>query len=399
MSSVRVTPAGRFELTIRSKLLPKRIFMTFDTKKEAEDYGQQLDQLLAAGVVPAGLLEPDSAPKPTERLRYMLSAWMNSGQPAATDMNVLELLYQEVGKMLIVEVTYKWAEAWVRRMKLQQNYAPGTIRKRIGSLSRCLDWWLRQHPDAMVGNPLKLLPRGAAVYTAKDRLDIEALNQSSGSGVIKVAKEDVQRDRRLLPGEQESIDRTLLGEKRADRERSIKMDDAKALRALFHLVVYTGLRQREAYTLRRGQFNLQSKVIRARVSKQWHGRVKWREVPIRPELFPVLDEYLQSLPDDGPEQIVFPWWNGEDEELARVSSRLSNRFATLFAYSGCEGISEHDLRHEATCRWFELRNPKTGDWLFRDVEIHKIMGWAAGSKMAQRYASFRAEDLAARMWA
>lgn len=141
-------------------------------------------------------------------------------------------------------------------------------------------------------------------------------------------------------------------------------------------------------------------MIRAKASKQWHGKVKYREVPIRPELFGVLEAYLHALPDEGEQQLVFPWWNGDERalELVRVSSRLSNRFASLFGYAQCEGLTEHDLRHEATCLWFEMRG-KAGDWMFREVEIHRIMGWAPGSKMAQRYASFRAEDLAARMFA
>ncbi len=37
--------------------------------------------------------------------------------------------------------------------------------------------------------------------------------------------------------------------------------------------------------------------------------------------------------------------------------------------------------------------------MFRDAEINEIMGWAPGSKMTARYASFRGEDLAARLWA
>ncbi|WP_128422726.1 tyrosine-type recombinase/integrase [Delftia tsuruhatensis] len=374
--------------------------MTFDDQAEAEQYGQQVDQLLAAGVVPAGLVQQNaSAPKPTERLRFVLIAWINTGQPAATDIPVLELLVDEVGKVLIADLTYKWVEAWVRSLKLERNFAPGTIRKRVGSLSRCLDWWLRQHPDAMVGNPLRLLPKGAASYTPKDRADIEALNRAAGDQVKpKVAKEDVQRERRLLPGELERIERVLAGERRPDRERTIKLDDAPALRAMFLLIMYTGLRLREAYTLRHVQFGMATRVIRVKASKQWHGKVKYREVPMRPELFGVLEAYFQTLHVEGEHQLVFPWWNGEEDarELARVSSRLSNRFASVFAYAQCDGLTEHDLRHEATCLWFEMRNKK-GDWMFREAEIHRIMGWAPGSKMVQRYACFRAEDLALRM--
>jgi len=56
MPSVRRTPLGRYELTIASKLLPRRVYLTFDSEKEARDYGQQCAKWLKAGIVPEGLL-------------------------------------------------------------------------------------------------------------------------------------------------------------------------------------------------------------------------------------------------------------------------------------------------------------------------------------------------------
>lgn len=402
MASVRETRPGRFELTIRNKLLPKPVYLTFETRKEAEDYGRQVDQLLAAGVVPQALVgDRQQQVKPTERLRYIIGAWMATGQPAKSDMEILELLQAELGKVLIADVTYPWAEAWVKSMKISQekNYAPSTIRKRIGSLSRCLDWWLRQSKDVNFGNPLKLLPRGLAAYNGKDREEIERANSAAAPGAKQlVVRADVSRERRLIPGEAEKIQRAMAGEKRSDRERALTASDMQQLSVLLELILWTGVRLREGYTLTRSQVVLMARKIRVRTSKQWHGKTKWRDVPIRPELLPTLESYLSSLSDEGPEQLIFPFWNGDPEELTRTSNRLSNRFKTVFSYADCDGLTEHDLRHEATCRWYEMRHPVTGDWMLREVEIPKIMGWEPGSKMPQRYASFRAEDLAARMY-
>lgn len=402
MASVRRTPRGRYELTIRNRLLPKPVYLTFDTEPEARAYGDQVDRLLAAGVVPTDLVRQDVQPKHTERLRYIIGAWMASGQPSASDMDLLALLQVELGRVVIADVTYAWAEAWVRAMKLDQdkNYAPSTIRKRIGALSRCLDWWLRQAKDVNFGNPLKLLPRGLAAYSSKDGQDVAALNAAAaedGGKSIRV-RVDVHRERRLRPGEFDKITAALAGAQRPDRERPLSGEDRPALAMLFTLIVWTGLRLREAYTLARGQVNLEARKIAVSTSKQWHGRVKWRDVPIRPELLAPLAQYLQSLPDDGAQQLIFPFWGGDPAELAKVTGRLSARFRTVFEYAGCDGLTEHDLRHEATCRWYEMRDPRTGGWLLREVEIPAILGWAPGSKMPQRYASFRAEDLAARMY-
>ena len=56
-------------------------------------------------------------------------------------------------------------------------------------------------------------------------------------------------------------------------------------------------------------------------------------------------------------------------------------------------MTEHDLRHEATCRWFELR-ALDGRWTFSDVEIARIMGWS-NLAMVLRYADEVAQEVAA----
>lgn len=85
------------------------------------------------------------------------------------------------------------------------------------------------------------MPKGAATYSAKDRSDIEALNAAVGGQTKpQLAKEDVRRERWLFPGELDRIERVLVGERRPDRERTIKLDDAPAMRAMFLLILYTG---------------------------------------------------------------------------------------------------------------------------------------------------------------
>jgi integrase len=74
---------------------------------------------------------------------------------------------------------------------------------------------------------------------------------------------------------------------------------------------------------------------------------------------------------------------------------LSQRFATLFDYAGVPDCTEHDLRHEATCRWVTLRDA-SGHWVFSETEVCKILGWS-DTRMMLRYASLRGEDLSARL--
>lgn len=402
MGAIRKTPTGNWELALRNKKLlgdGVRIFFTYDTEIDARADERMIEAAFADGKIPtlvkvklealaAGTGRQAVRPKWDEPVSAILRAWINNGHIAPSDEPVLHLLREEVGGLHFADLTYQWAEGWVERMKHTNNYAPGTIRKRIASLSRCLDWWLRRNPDLPHGNPLKLLPRGASTYTAKDA------RVAAESG--KQVKQDVVRDRRLLPGELDRIAAALRGEKRPDRERPLSAKDGLAFPTLFYVILYTGMRLREAYMLETSWVDLKRSIIRLRCSKQWYGREKWREVPIRPDLMPHLKARLAEI---GDAQRLFPFATDLSETgLARTSGRLSRRFASLFAYANCEGVTEHDLRHEATCQWYELRDA-AGNWMFRESEIEKIMGWEPGSKMPGRYASFRAEDLAKRLYA
>lgn len=375
---VRPTKNGNYELRIRNRLLPKDAYFTFDTEERASAYGTQLEELLRNGIVPKELV-PEKRIDGT--LGSIVRAWLDHGQHSRHDGDVLEVLLREIAPVKLEQFTYGWCEAWVRRMKLEANLAPGTIRKRIGALARAVDWHLRKTPDALVGNPLNLLPRGAASYSAKDAEEAVKLG--------KQPRIDIERSRRLEPGEHERILAAFAGAKRPDRERALGPDED--MRDLYLLIVNTGIRLREAYTICADQVS--EKTLRIRCSKQWHGRIAWRDVPMVKEIRPIMLARAARAPAKG---LIFPWWGGDLGELTRVTTQLSRRFGTAFDYAMCDDLTEHDLRHEATCRWYEMRD-KRGRWLFREAEIEKIMGWAPGSKTAKRYASFRAEDLADRL--
>lgn len=379
MALVRRTPAGHYELRIRSRLLPKDAYFTFDIESDAQQFGKQCDELLAAGVVPAALLK--EADKPLDTVARIVRAWRARGTLSAADDGVLDLVVDRLGSLRLDELTYHWAEQWLEELKRRDNLAPGTIRKRVGALNRAIDWYLRAHPDVQIANPLRLLPRGYATYTSADA---KALQRSG-----KQVREDEERDRRLSATEQARIEQALAGGRRPDRERPLRIEPAFVL--LYRLILGTGIRLREAYTLRRNQVG--ERTIRVQSSKRVDGAPAFRDVPLVRELRPLLAERVADM---APADLVFPWWDGNPETLPTVTSMLSRRFGTLFDYAGVCDMTEHDLRHEATCRWFEMRAPD-GNWLFREQEVRRIMGWSARSPMPARYASFRAEDLADRL--
>lgn len=390
MAHARKTKSGKWELTLRHPLLPGgRKYFTFDTEEEANSYAQQWRLMKAAGISPPPeLLAP--LEKRSLSVGYAVRKWAGSGQAAPTQQSPLGSLISEVGDVKLSDMSYTWLTGYIRDLKVKNNLSPGTIRHRIQALSRSIDEYLRHNPDSNVMNPCKLLPKGYSTYSEQDA----QLAIAAG----KAPKISVVRDRRLCDGEEQKIIDVLSGRLPENRERNLELKGGEALMTLFVLIVNTGLRLKEAYTLTRGQIDLESKIIRAQCSKQWRGRVSFRDVPMVPAVYRALEKHLLNNPMLSG-AYLFPFIEEDGaRDLKIVSQRLSSRFLKVFDYAGCEGLHEHDLRHEATCRWLEMRD-RTGNWLFRLEEVNKIMGWAPGSSMAQRYASFRGTDMANKIWA
>jgi integrase len=384
--SVSVQPRrGKHQLRVVHKLLPKPFFFTFDAEVTARDYGDKLQALLDKGIVPNELLAgPARTGDPL--LVDLIDAYKLAQPVAPSDEPVLDLVSKGVVGLRASKLTYAWAEAWVKGLKVKQNLAPSTIRKRVGSLARVLDWHLaheaQKGPDNVRANPLRLLREGYSQYSKEEG----KLARAEGGE----AKDDEERDRRLTPDEVKRISQALSGVKRPDRERALEHDPE--LEALFHLIVDTGLRLREAYRLRARQFDPARGIINVEGTNKRGGKRRLRVVPMKSAVRERMKKFLRGKK---PDELVFSFWDGNEESLARTTTKLSSRFKTLFEYAQVANCTEHDLRHEATCRWFELKNAK-GHWVFSDVEICKIMGWTS-TKMALRYLSLRGEDLASRL--
>jgi integrase len=367
-----------WQLRVRHRLLPRVFYHSFDTEIEARNYGEQLESLLARGIVPAELLaRPATQDDPL--LTQVLSAYSAVPSVSPSDDALLGVMMRDkpVIGLRLSGVTYRWAESYVAWLKSAEiNLAPGSIRKRIGAMGRALDWRIRSTTGdgaTPMANVLRLLPRGYSTYSKVD---------------TGTPRRDVQRDRRLSPEEGERIDAALTGVKRPDRERIYTDDPAFVL--LYRVIVDTGLRLFEAFRLRVDSIDLAKNIILVDGSKGHRGYVKPRVVPIKPALREPLRSWCA-----GRVGLLFPYWDGSPESRQATSSRLSRRFGNLFDYAQVPDFTEHDLRHEAACRWFELRD-SSGRWVFSDIEVARIMGWA-DLRMALRYASLRGEDLAARL--
>jgi integrase len=369
---------GKWQLRVIHKLLPTPFFHTFDTEIEARDYGAQLHALLQSGVVPMELSEGQKRGS-NPHLHKILSAYLDESNVAPTDRATVALLSKEVGDIRLQAVTTSWADAWVSRLKVECNLAPGTVRKRVESLARVIEWYKRKVGED-IANPLRIMPHGYALATQSEKSQIK----KSGWEV----RRDVQRDRRIDADEIARIRAALSGVVRDDRQRGMNVDPDFSL--LFELVLATGMRLSEAFGIRTNQIDFARWVIKVEGSKGHRGAIKHRVVPLLQSLRIPLKEFC-----NGKTGLIFNFWDGTPADKSKASARLSQRFRTLFDYARVPDCTEHDLRHTATCSWFELRDV-AGRWIFSEVEVCRLMGWS-DTRMALRYASMRGEDLSSRL--
>lgn len=367
---------GKWEFIIkRSGLLPKPIYLTFADEDEGDVYVRRLEMLLDRGVVPEEFAVAVNAKHP--RVRALIVDYRQTQAVSAADTDYLAVLLDRLPpKLELRQLTFDWVSSWVTSLKRIDNLAPSTIRHHVGALARCLDWVVAK--GAMPVNPLRQLPRGFAEYTAEDGR-IVARHKVGGA-----VKRTTERDRRLAPEEEARIRALLSGEKPLGRQRAFALNEEAALKAMFDLALESGMRMSEMYTLTIDQLDFPKRTIF--LSKTKNGNK--RQVPMTTVSQGLLQSYLGTRRQGQ----LFPWWSGERsiEEMKRCTSMLSGQFARVFDGAGCPDLRFHDLRHEATSRFFERTT-------LTDLQIAKITGHTDPRQLA-RYANLRGSDLAARLW-
>lgn len=367
MATIIKRPYG-FQLRISHKLLTKDLWATFDTREAAEQYGRQLEGLLAQGIVPAALLERDQPRHEIWTVQRCIAEYIRHNPVPLSEQKLLNAVMPSVEKLSTGSLNYEWAEGWIRDMKRINHLAPGTIRHRHGALARCFDWMLRKHSEIMAQNPLRLLKRGFATYT---NADIDILAKQGLEPRV-----DEERDRRLAPDEEQRIRRRLQGQ--ADELM------------LFELALQTAMRMRECYTIHLAQVDLVKRTIFLERTKNGSSR----QVPLPTPMVHLLSAYTKSRQPSitARRGRLLPFWSGDlsEEALNATTSNLSNKFGRIFMLAGAADLRFHDLRHEATCRLYEKTK-------LSDVQIARITGHK-DIRMLRRYASLRGSDLATHLW-
>jgi hypothetical protein len=138
MASIIKRPYG-FQLRIKHKLLPKDLWAAFDTREAAEQYGRQLEGLLAQGIVPAALLEREQPKTEIWTVQRCIVEYLRHNSVPVSEQKLLDTVLPTVARLSTRSLNYEWAESWVRDMKRNSHLAPSTIRHRHGALARCFD--------------------------------------------------------------------------------------------------------------------------------------------------------------------------------------------------------------------------------------------------------------------
>lgn len=356
----------------RAGVLDKPLYLTFDDEEEGDKYAARLDALLERGIVPTELRSPD---KPLT-VQQLIDRFLRDAHPSKKDIGALNTVVEARGSNPLTKIDSGWVDDWITEMKRVEKLAPATIRAKVGALARCTDWGMRKGFLVMPDHPLRTLPEGYAQYTKADE------------AVAGVKREDVERDRRLEPGEFEKILGVLEGGVLARKQRPLVLDHTRALRCLLVLALESAMRMREMFTLTIAQVDLPRRTVFLDKTKNGDKR----QVPLSSVALAELHGFIEGVHGAAHASTarLFPWWDGTPEDLDATSDYLSKLFIDIFTQAEAAGLKFHDLRHEATSRLFERTR-------LSDTQIMKITGHKS-QRMLMRYANLRASDLSQALW-
>lgn len=378
MAGKRKTRTGKWEFVVKKAgVLPKPLYLTFDTEADGVAYCARLEALLNKGIIPT----EHQIAQPILTIVSLVREYERDAHPSDKDRSAFGPMLKHHGTMPLDRINAAWVDGWISSMKRLEKLAPATIRARVGALARCTDWGVRKGLLQLPDNALRNLPDGYAQYTKTD------------AALAQGARRDIERDRRLEPGEYERILGVIDAGILPRKQRPVQLAHQAALRCLFVLATESAMRLRELFTLTINQVDLPRRTVFLEKTKNGDKR----QVPLSTVAVAALQVYLsvRDIPSGHVPALLFPWWSGEAGKEEDVSDKLSKLFGGerslgIFAEAGCHGLKFHDLRHEAVSRLFERTR-------LSDIQIMKISGHKS-QRMLMRYANLRGSDLAAALW-
>jgi integrase len=368
MAGKRKRPNGWEYVFKRAGVLDKPLYMTFSSETEGDAYAARLEALLDRGIVPT----EHQAENKITTLDALVSQYIRDAHPKPKDVAALGTVTKARGFTHLASINAGWVDDWITELKRVDKIAPATIRAKVGALARCCDWGMRKGLLLMPDHPLRTLPDGYAQYTQTD------------AAFAGTTRTDVERDRRLEPGEYEKILAVIDGGILHRKQRPLTLEHPDALRCMFILAVESAMRMREMYTLTVQQVDIQKRTVFLEKTKNGSKR----QVPMSSVAKALLEDRLKAVQGD----MLFPWV-GKDasaKTLRDTSDYLSKLYIGVFEQAGCVDLKYHDLRHEAVSRLFERTT-------LTETAIMRISGHRS-QRMLMRYSNLRGTDLAGSLW-
>ena len=332
MASLRARPgpSGRrvWQVRIKKRGYPE-LAKTFDLKTEATAWAKQIESEMDRGVfMSRAEAESTSLAELIDRYQHEITPQKRG---AAMERSHLRVIGQDpVVRGFISGITGKELTAYKnRRLKV---VSASTVNRELNILSHVFTVAAQEwHIHLPWGNPVRLLSR---------------------------PRVDDKRDRRLVGDEEKRL-----------LTAAETYGDAGEIGFIITWAIETAMRRGEIASMRWEHLDRKDRVLLIPETKNGTPR----QVPLSTVAFGVLDALPRRL--DG-------------RVLAIHAASISRAFAETCKAAGIEGLTFHDLRHEATSRLFEKGlNP---------MEVAAITGHKT-LQMLKRYTHLKAKDLVGRL--
>lgn len=327
MAQIRKRGPSQYQARVRLKGYPEQT-KTFPTKQEAISWGYERERLISHGFAKA-LSEVD-----TVTLYDALGRYANEVTPKKKGWKQeLARLHRWQKNPLAVKplVQIRGADLALYRDKRQEQGISGnTIRLELALISHVYEVARKDWGYELLTNPAK---------------------------AIRKPKVPKGRNRRLLDGEEEAL--------LAYCEKT----DNTELQTVIILAIETAMRRGEIAALTWKDINLSARMAHLDETKNGESRA----IPLSSRVV----EELRSLQSE-PERYL----------VSIHRDNISAAFAAACKANGIQGLTLHDLRHEATSRLFEKG--------LNMMEVSTITGHKCLS-MLKRYTHLKASDLIHRL--
>ncbi len=303
-----------------------RVTRTFDTKAAAEAWARQVEgEMDRGGYVSKKEAENTTLSEALDRYEREVSSGKKGHRREKT--RILIWKNHPLAKRFLASIRGSDMASY-RDERMKAGYASNTIRLELAIISHLFEIARKEWGMEGLHNPVKS---------------------------IRMPSPPAGRDRRLHPGELEKLLECL----------------SEEMNQVVRFALETAIRRGELAGMTWDMVDLKKRTVTLPETKNGQKRI----VPLSSVAVAILKERLNTRRIDGK-----VWDIGLDA--------ISQDFAKACQKAGISGLHFHDLRHEATSRFFEKG--------FNPMEVSTITGHKT-LQMLKRYTHLKAEDLAERL--